>query len=185
MTTTITPIIQKRVFTIAGRNNLAIVTDSKIPEGKTSGTFKKFEASTTQLACLKALNYELARMPKAKLDFKVAYLLPKVIGFLGYEDTRKFWITYGYKKSEFNPETNEIVSSVNRETGEVTTPDPINPELLEEVKKLDELLELQKNNVEIFRQESLTSPLYKAYRRVTWQMLTRFAPGEEVVSSNY
>ena len=62
-------------------------------------------------------------MPKAKLDFKVAYLLPKVIGFLGYEDTRKFWITYGYRKSEFNPETNEIVSSVNRETGEVTTPD--------------------------------------------------------------
>lgn len=178
--------VNKRIFTIAGRNNVAIVSDSKIPEGKTAGTYRKFEASSTQLACLKALNYELNRMPKAKLDFRVAYLLPKTIGFLGYEDNRKFWIKYGYRKCDFNPETGELNAKVNQSTGEIILPDPIDAELLDEVKKLDELLEVQKDNVQFFRQEVITSKLYSMYKTVTWRILNKIAPSEEeVVSSNY
>lgn len=182
MTTTLSR--QKRIFTIAGKQGLAIITDSKIPEGRNAGTFKKFEEDNTLLACLKALNYELDRMPKGvRFDYKIAFLLPKTIAFLGYEDTRKFWLTYRYRKHEFNPDTGEVLARL--ENGVLVAPEQIDEEILKEVNTLDKLLEVQKENVQLFRQENLTSSLYNAYKRETWNILSRCVPGEEVVSCNY
>ena len=123
------------------------------------GTVKKFTAESSQLACVKALNNLLGRMPVGvKFDYAVAVLLPEAINFLAYEDTRNYWIANGTKKN-----------------GEV-----IEETLLAEVKVLHGLLKIHNGNLQIFNQKKLTSPLYKNYTRATWQALERVVPAEKV-----
>ena len=150
--------IKKRIFTIACRKGTAILTDSKLNE-KGQGTIKKFTAESSQLACVKALNNLLGRMPVGvKFDYSIAVLLPEAINFLAYEDTRNYWIANGTKKN-----------------GEV-----IEETLLAEVKVLHGLLKIHNGNLQIFNQKKLTSPLYKNYTRATWQALERVVPAEKV-----
>ena len=150
--------IKKRIFTIACRKGTAILTDSKLNE-QGHGTVKKFTAENSQLACVKALNDLLGRMPVGvKFDYAVAVLLPETINFLAYEDTRNYWIANGCKKNG----------------------DVIDANLLAEVKVLHKLLRVHNGNLQIFNQKKLTSPLYKNYSRATWQALDKIVPAEEV-----
>lgn len=150
--------IKKRIFSIACRKGTAILTDSKL-NANGAGSLKKFEANSSQVACVKALNDLLNRMPQGvKFDYSIAVLLPESINFLAYEDTRNYWIANGCKKN-----------------GEV-----VEPVLLEEVKTLHKLLRIHSKNLQMFNQKKLTSPLYKSYNRATWDALNKIVPAEEV-----
>lgn len=150
--------IQKRVFTIACRKGTAIITDSK-PNANGNGSLRKFEGKNSQLACLKALNDLLQRMPSGvRFDYSIAILLPESINFLAYEDTRNYWIANGCKKN-----------------GEV-----IEEELMNEVKVMHQLLRVHNKNLQIFNQKKLTSNLYKTYNRATWKALESIVPSDDV-----
>lgn len=156
--------IKKRIFSIACRKGVAILTDSKInASGK--GSLRKFDTGNSQLSCIKALNDLLTRMPQGvKFDYAVAVLLPESINFLAYEDTRNHWIANGCKKN-----------------GEV-----IDETILNEVKTLHKLLKIHSGNVQIFNQKKLTSPIYKSYSRATWNAMNEIVPAEEMeVTSAY
>lgn len=156
--------INKRIFTVACRKGVAILTDSK-PNANGKGTVEDFRADNSQVACLKAVNTLLTRMPVGvKFDYAVALLLPETISYLSYEDTRNYWITNGKKKNG----------------------DVIAPELLEEVKVFHKLVRKHTGNLQIFNQTKVTSSLYKYYIRATWKALDRYMPAEkqDTVSCN-
>lgn len=156
--------IKKRIFAIACRKGVAVLTDSK-PNANGNGTVKQFTAENSQLASLKAFNDLLGRMPVGvKFDYTISVLLPETISYLSYEDTRNYWIANGKKKS-----------------GEV-----VEPNMLEEVKKLHKLLRIHSGNLQIFNQSKITSPVYKAYARATWSALDKYVPVEkqDTVSCN-
>ena len=149
--------VKKRIFTVACRKGVAILTDSK-PNANGKGSVKDFHAESSQIASLKAVNDLLSRMPVGvKFDYAVSLLLPETISYLSYEDTRNYWIANGKKKS-----------------GEVIAPD-----MLEEVKKLHKLLRIHSGNLQIFNQSKVTSSLYKSYIRATWNTLDKYVPAEK------
>lgn len=150
--------MRKRIFSIACRKGTAILTDSK-PNANGNGSLRKFEAKNSQIACIKALNDLLTRMPSGvKFDYSIAVLLPDSINFLAYEDTRNYWLANGCKKN-----------------GEA-----VDPELLEEIKVMHKLLRVHNGNLQIFNQKKLTSPLYKSYNRATWRALDSIVPVSDV-----
>lgn len=154
-TNTNTNQIKKRIFAIACRKNTAIITDSKTMK------YDTFTADNSQLACVKALNNLLDRMPKGvKLDYAVAILLPETINFLAYEDTRNYWLANGTKKNG----------------------DAIDPQLLAEIRTLHTLLRVQARNIQIFNQKKLKSPLYISYARATWNTMNDIMPRQNIVS---
>lgn len=152
----------RRIFTIVGRAGTVLVTDSKKNENE-NGTLYEYhdENGNTQLCALKALNGILNIIPvpnKVKLDQPVVFLLPKFIEFLRYEDTRKVWVGTGKKKN-----------------GE-----DIEPELLEEVKVLDALINRLGNNVQLFGHQGLKSNQFILYKNTTWDILNKKVPPTEV-----
>lgn len=135
---------KKRIFGIACRENTAILTDSK------NFTLKKFTAPTGQIACMKALNDMLTRMPQGvKFDYAVSVLIPEPIACLAYEDTRNYWLSHGVKKNG----------------------DKISPELLEEIKTANKLIKVHGSNLQVFTQRRITSPYYKSFVRATWRAM--------------
>ena len=121
--------MSRRIFTIAGRAGVIVVTDSKQNNNGTGSIYQYADPNgDTQMIGIKALNKVLNNIPKpdrAKLDKPVVFLLPRFLEFLKYEDTRKVWIETGCKKNQ------EVVA----------------PELLEQVKILDTLVASLGSNI--------------------------------------
>lgn len=145
---------ERRIFTVAYRNGIAILTDSKKNE-QGNGTSYKFEDSSSVIAGLKAVNFVLSKIP-TNINFsnKIAILLPESISYLGYEDTREYWLT-------------------NKTTKQGK---PLTPELLQQVTEMHELLKTRKHKVQIFNQRKLTSREFIAYRVETWNVLNKTMP---------
>lgn len=151
---------EKRIFTVAYRNGIAILTDSK-RNAQGSGTSYKFEDDSTIIAGLKAVNFVLSKIPtNVNFDNKISILLPESISYLGYEDTREYWLT-------------------NRTTKQGKT---LTPELLEQVTTMHELLKTRKHKVQIFNQKKLTSRELIAYRVETWNVLNKVVPNVSATS---
>lgn len=157
--------MSRRIYTIAGRAGTVVITDSKKNEnGK--GTLYTYtdENQNTQLCAIKALNDILEIVPRPsqmRFDQPVVFLLPRFIEFLRYEDTRKVWINTGCKKN-----------------GE-----PVAPELLEEIKRLDKNVNELSNNIQLFGQRGLKSQMFIDYRDVTWEIVDTMVPAPERVSA--
>lgn len=152
----------KRVFTIACRNGVAILTDSKVNKNTGKGSLKRFinENKDSQMACLDALIDLLNRTPKGvKFDHAIAILLPSNIAFLAYENTRTQWLSTGKKKSGIE----------------------LTEELLNKVRTLDTLIKAHGRNIQLFNQTKLTSNLYKMYRTETWKSMNKIVPVDKEV----
>lgn len=155
----------RRIYTVAGRAGTVVITDSKKNKnGK--GALYTFvdENQNTQLCAIKALNDILEIVPRPnqmKFDQPVVFLLPRFIEFLRYEDTRKVWVTTGCKKN-----------------GE-----EIAPELLTEVKRLDENVKQLSNNIQLFGQRGLKSQMFIDYRDATWKIVDSMVPAPERISA--
>lgn len=156
----------RRIYTIAGRTGTVIITDSKQNPKTGKGTLYTFvdENQDTQLCAIKALNDILEIVPRPnqmRFDQPVVFLLPRFIEFLRYEDTRKVWVTTGCKKN-----------------GE-----EVAPELLKEVKRLDENVKQLSNNIQLFGQRGLKSQMFIDYRNATWKIVDSMVPAPERVSA--
>lgn len=149
--------IKKRIFTMAMRGNIAILTDSVNPQSTIS-----YNGDNLSTVGLQLLNKLLESMPSEKLKYKVAILLPSTVMIPTLENTRNAWIANGTTKSG----------------------NPIDPAKLHEVIKLNELLKIKGHNVQIFNQSKLISLIYKAYTKKTWELMDKIIPREEGIDSN-
>ena len=157
--------MSRRIYTIAGRAGVVILTDSKKKENG-NGSMYKFqdEHGDTQLTAIKALNQALKPIPRPnqmRFEQPVVFLLPRFLEFLRYEDTRKVWASTNKKKKG----------------------DEIAPELLEQVKLLDEQVRELGSNLQLFGQQRLTSQVFRQYRDVTWKLVDKEVPAPERVSA--
>lgn len=157
--------MSRRIYTLAGRAGIVILTDSKKNENGngTQYTYRD-ENGDTQLVGIKALNKALSSIPRpAQMRFEqpVVFLLPRFLEFLRYEDTRKVWATTGKKKNG----------------------DEIAPELLEQVKILDKQVRELGSNLQLFGQQKLTSQVFRQYRDITWKLVDRVVPAQERVNA--
>ena len=156
--------MSRRIFTIAGRAGVIVLTDSKQNSNGTGSIYKYADPNgDTQMIGIKALNKVLNNIPKhdrAKLDKPVVFLLPRFLEFLKYEDTRKVWIETGCKKNQ------EVVA----------------PELLEQVKILDTLVASLGSNIQLFGQHGLHSSVFKNYCSKTWKILDEIVPATNSAS---
>lgn len=154
----------RRIYTVAGRNGVVIITDSKVNPETGKGSLYQYNncGDDTQLCAIKAINKHLAKVPRpaqARFVDPVTFLLPKFVEFLKYEDTRKYWISKGTKKNR----------------------DEIAPELLQEVIEFDKNVRELGTNLQLFGQAKLTSPQFKSYITVTWRSMdTIMAPPVKV-----
>lgn len=174
----------RRIITIAGRSGIAIASDNKPVDGK-SGTIYSYSGKDTHIACLKALNAQLEKVPVEQLEKTVVFLLPSNISFLSFEDTRTHWITYGYRKCDINLTTGEVMSRYNVKTQTYVQPEKIDEELLAEVRVMHSLISEKKHNIDLFSQyktvdgrqvRALHSNQFNAFITATWQNLERYAP---------
>lgn len=148
----------RRIFTIVGRNGTVLITDSK-ENANGNGALYEYhdEKGNTQLCAIKALNERLSTIPRpnqVKFDKPVAFLLPRFLEFLKYEDTRNVWISTGFKKN-----------------GEA-----VDPELLEEIKIMDKHVKELKNNVNLFGHYRLILQEFIDYKNATWKLLDEKVP---------
>ncbi|MGL4878019.1 hypothetical protein [Paraclostridium dentum] len=152
----------QRIFTVAGRNGTAIITDSKLNKNG-NGTYDTFKGEDTQLESLKALNSILSIVPVGvKFDTPVTFLLPNFISFLNYEDTRTFWLEN--KKTKGGKE--------------------VSPELLQQVRIMHDLLNKLGSNVRLFGQKGIKSATFNGYIRSSWRIMDSIiAPPETVDAS--
>ena len=144
----------RRIYTVAGRNGTVIITDSKVNPATGKGSLFTYNdcGDDTQLCAIKAINKQLAYIPRpgqARFEHPATFLLPKFVEFLKYEDTRKYWISNGTKKSG----------------------DPISEEVLAEVAELDRQVKELGSNLQLFGQTQLTSPTFKSYISATWRAM--------------
>ena len=155
----------RRIYTIAGRAGIVILTDSKKNENGNGTQYKyKDENGDTQLIGIKALNKALSSIPRPnqmRFEQPVVFLLPRFLEFLRYEDTRKVWASTGKKKNG----------------------DEIAPELLEQVKILDKQVRELGANLQLFGQQRLTSQVFRQYRDITWKLVDREVPAQERVNA--
>lgn len=149
--------IKKRVFTMAMRGDVAILTDSANPQSTIS-----FKGENLSTVGLQLLNKLLENMPTKRLNYKVAILLPHNVVIPTFENTRHYWISNGTTK----------------------TGNSIDPAKLNEVIKLNDLLRAKGHNVEIFDQSKLTSVMYKSFTSKTWNLMNEIVPREEAEDCN-
>lgn len=163
MTTNNQNAIQERIFTVAYRNGTAILTDSKINvSGK--GSLWTFKDESSLIAGMKAINYVLRNIPEnVNFDNKVVLLLPESISYLGYEDTREYWITNNKTKQGKD----------------------ITPEFMDQIKEMHDLLKTRKNSINIFNQNKVYKKSYITYKLTTWDILNKIVPKVIVSATSF
>ena len=145
-----------RIFTITCRGGKALLFDNK-PDAKGKRHYKKFTASNSRIASMKAWCYVLNMIP-ADFGGQVAIMLPSCVSFLSFVETRDFWIT------------NECTKS-----GECLDEDTLNA-----VNELDELLQAKDGKVHNFGQGFVKAYKYKNEIGLAWKMTNRIIPVEYV-----
>lgn len=148
-----------RIFTLAIRDGVGIITDSKINAETGKGTVSSFKGVSSTIAGLKAVIAVMKAIPTGVQFVKpVIFSLPQTLAYLRYDEVREYWLTN--KKTKGGQELSE--------------------EMLALVKEFDELQKVHNSNVKILDQRFITFNLYRQYTKRTWELLDEIKPSEKV-----